>query len=100
VSTETISTNKNVKQLLVDVERLKYRTIGKHTMGLLLCIEILSTLFSQFSDVLEEIYGAEQSEEIIKNEFYDIYSKMSDIINEYLTCSIVENLGYMDSTEI
>ncbi|MDR1349145.1 MAG: hypothetical protein LBJ63_12095 [Prevotellaceae bacterium] len=100
VQAQTPVMNNNVEQFLIDLEKLKRRTISESTMNFLVCMKILTMLHGQFSGALREIYDCKYAGEIMEGKFYDVYRQVLDVIIPHLGESIEERLNEINGTEI
>lgn len=76
------------------------RTVSKRTENFIECIRVMHELYSKVHDALDEMYGDEQAERIIDEEFDAEYFALKARIEKFMLMSIDENLSIEELMEI
>lgn len=76
------------------------RTVSKRTENFIGCITAMHDLYGKVIDALCEMYGDEQAERIIEEEFCAEYCALKARVEKFMLTSIDENLSIEDMMEI
>jgi len=73
-------------------------TVSKQTQGFVGCLVSLNNLYSQFGDVVQDMYSGEQADKMLSGEFTVRHNALQKVIEKFMCVSISENIG--SGTEI
>ena len=82
------------------VEVLQNCRIGKRTANFLACIMVLGDLYGKVSDALNEMYGEEYAEEILKKQFDEKFDGVESVLYGFFNGSVKDNIVAANLNEI
>ncbi|SBW03888.1 hypothetical protein KL86DYS2_12516 [uncultured Dysgonomonas sp.] len=75
--------------------------VSKATANFIDCLYEMDKLYSLTYDALEEMYGEDTADELIKGDFWGKYNAVQSVINTFIIDSISYNIGKTrNATEI
>jgi len=81
-------------------EKIASIKISEASGNFLVCMLLLSDLYSKLSDALRVLYNDNKVDKILQEDFDKLNNAMQDIFLDYFTKSVSYNIALIDFTEI